>query len=668
MTSDDTNSTPDQNATADARPSVHSDIATRLIDGQSAVASPAVSPDGTRVASVVSTVDLESNITRSRIWLDSAPVSAGPHDGQPTWSPDGASLAFTSRRGEKKGDSTLHVMPVGRAGEVRTVCEMPDGLDDVAWSPDGKWLAFTSRTRDDRYDAKDASWQSPRKIERFFSRLNGEDWVFDRPKHVYVVAADSTGTPRNLTPGEHQHDGVAWLPDSSAVVTAAKRHETWDRDLASDLYLVPLDGEITELTHQTGQFGQPAVSPDGKWVACIGSDDPMTYPQNPRVGVVPIDGGPHQWLTEAFDRSFECMSCARAPMWIDDRVLIAPAEDRGTTHLYRVHLDGSPPQPITHGALTITGFDVSGSTMATTRTTVDAGPELWVGAVGDAGERVTHVAAEGLTWEHFAVPCSDGSDEIDAWIMRPAGFDQSTTYPVLLNVHGGPFTQYGEYYFDEAQMQAEAGFVVLMSNPRGGSGRHTAWAQSILGPKHPTTPGTGWGTVDVDDVMAVLDESLDRFDFCDPARVGMLGGSYGGYMATTLASRHGDRFRAICSERSVNNMLTEEWSSDIGTAFRIEHGPNPVEDPDEYVRMSPIAHARDIHVPMLLIHSEEDWRCPINQAEELWVTLRLLGRDVTFYRFPGENHELSRGGSPVHRRMRAEIILDYFAERLASDT
>jgi dipeptidyl aminopeptidase/acylaminoacyl peptidase len=248
--------------------------------------------------------------------------------------------------------------------------------------------------------------------------------------------------------------------------------------------------------------------------------------------------------------------------------------------------------------------------------------------------------------------------------MRPADFDPATTYPVLLNVHGGPFTQYGETFFDEAQMQAAAGFVVVMSNPRGGSGRHTGWGHAILGPKHPSAPGTGWGSVDVDDVLAVLDTALVRYPFCDPDRVGMLGGSYGGYLATLLAARHGDRFRAICSERSVNNLLTEDWSSDIATYFRAELGTDPVSDPDEYLRMSPSTMARDIHVPMLIIHSEDDLRCPINQAEELWVTLRLLGRDVTFYRFPGENHELTRSGSPVHRRMRAEIVLDFFAHHL----
>ena len=271
-----------------------------------------------------------------------------------------------------------------------------------------------------------------------------------------------------------------------------------------------------------------------------------------------------------------------------------------------------------------------------------------------------------LGWEKFTVPTTDGTDEIDAWIMRPAGFESRRKYPVLLNVHGGPFTQYGETFFDEAQMQAAAGFVVVMSNPRGSSGRHTWWGQAISGRQHKAVKGgTGWGSVDVDDVLAVIDGALDRYSFCDRDRVGMLGGSYGGYMATMLATRHGGRFRALCSERAVNNMLTEEWGSDIGTAFKSTHGITYLDDADEYVRMSPIVDLRAIDVPMLILHSENDLRCPIIQAEELFMGLRLLGKDVTFYRFPGEGHELTRSGSPVHRRMRAEIVLDWFTEKLA---
>ncbi|NNE95891.1 MAG: S9 family peptidase [Acidimicrobiales bacterium] len=617
----------------------------------------------------MSTIDHKKNKTFSRIWLDGVPVTAGDFDSAPFWSPDGAHLGFTSRRSENKGEATLHVLPVAVGGETRTVCVMPDGIEAPAWSPDGNWIAFTSRTRHERYEAEDASFQAPRKVERFVGRLNGEDWIFDRPSDVYVVPALGIGAPKNLTPDEFQHAGISWLPDSSAVATSAQRHDSWDRDWAEDIYVVPLNGDIRRVTAGDGRFTNPSVSPDGSRIAFIGATDNRTYPMNDQVLVASLDRSeqPVSDLVVAstgLDRTFACTIGTQDPQWISDSELLATAEDRGDTHAYRVTADGSePPVAVTSGPITVTGLSASAGTVATTQTTVNRLSELFVGdqqmsSVSDAiSERL-------LEWEKFVVPTADGTDEIDAWIMRPAEFDEASTYPVLLNVHGGPFTQYGEYFFDEAQMQAAAGFVVLMSNPRGGSGRHSEWGQALLGPNHHHFQGTGWGTVDVDDVMSVLDAALDRYRFCDRDRVGMLGGSYGGYMATWLAGTHSDRFKGICSERAVSNLTALEWNSDIATLFTLEHGVSHLEDPAYYADRSPIRFVQHITTPMLLIHSEEDWRCPISQAEELWVALRLLDKDVDFYRFPGENHDLSRAGSPIQRVQRAEIILDWFADKL----
>lgn len=666
------------------------DIATSVIGSLATASSPAVSPDGHHVATVVSRVDLAANRTRTSIWLAPAdgssparPLTAGdPAESRPTWSPCGRYLAFVSRRAAPTTGpltpSSLHVLPVDGPGEVRTVATFPEGIDALRWSPDGRWLAVVTRTPDERYSAESEAWQSPRRIDTFFTRLDGVGWTVDRPSHVYVVDANGLGAPRNLTPGPYQHSGLSWLADSSGIVTSGARHDCWDLDLASDLHLVPLDGDIVRLTDGTGSLGHPTVSPDGTRVAFLGLDDPLTQPQNVRVGVLDLASRQRQWVSTDLDRTFEVTSGTVDPVWIDDSTILASAEDRGTCHVHRVSAGGSrPPEAVTSGRRWIRGFDARADILALCVSDVTHPAELVVRpldapiddlavetALTSVGEALC-AASPPVAWQHVLVPSADGTLEIDAWVMPPADLVVGERYPVILNVHGGPHTQYGETYFDEMQMQAAAGFVVVLCNPRGSSGREQSFGQAILGPKHPVAPGSGWGGLDVDDVMTVLDTVLEQFTFCDPDRVGMQGGSYGGYMATELAGRFGDRFRGICSERSVNNMLSEEWSSDIATIFRVEHGPDHISDPDEYTRMSPIRLVRDIHVPMLLIHSEDDLRCPISQAEELFVALRTLGRDVVLYRFPGEGHELSRSGSPVHRVQRAEIILDWFLERLA---
>ncbi len=641
------------------------------------VGQPAVSPDGRTVAFVVVRVDADKNDYRSQVWLAATdgstpplPFTSGEHkDAEPTWSPDGTRLAFTSTRGTgEKTKASLQVAPVRSGGEVVTLAKFPEGVSSLTWSPDGSHIAFTTRTQHERYTEEDEGKRPPRRMTRLFSRLDNVGPTADRPTHVYVVRADGSAKPRNLTPGEFQLSGPSWTPDSAAVVVAGAAHDTWDLDLRTDLHVVDLaDGERRAVTGTTGVFGSPSVSPDGSRVAFLGTDDPESYPRNTHVAVKPLDrAAQHTWVSHGLDRTFEPYPGGREPVWLDDRTILGCVEDRGNVHLYTLQADGSEaPTPLWDGTGCVSGYDAAGGTVAFTMTTATRTGELYV--LDEQGpRRLTDLTASFAEQarlrepEHFVVRSTDGSVDLDAWLLRPADGDEGTTHPLLLNVHGGPFTQYGNRFFDEVQMQARAGYAVVWSNPRGSSGREESFGRAIAGAPF---GGTGWGTVDFDDVMAVLDHTLAENPTIDADRVGILGGSYGGYM-TSWAVGHSDRFKAACSERAANNLLTLEHGSDAAGAFRTWFGVTHLEDPEGYLRHSPITYVKDIDTPMLVVHSEGDLRCPVEQGDQMFVALRMLGKDVEMVRFTGESHELSRSGTPAHRRQRMELILEFFDKHL----
>ncbi len=339
-------------------------------------------------------------------------------------------------------------------------------------------------------------------------------------------------------------------------------------------------------------------------------------------------------------------------------------EDGGSVHLYAVSPDGGEPELLVGEEQAISGFDATAGKLAYVASRAPDLTELYVD-----GKKLTDLGSafaagrELVTPEHFTAVSADGS-EVDAWIVRPAGFEEGKRYPLLLNIHGGPFTQYTVGFFDEFQVYAGAGYAVVYSNPRGSSGYSEEWGRAIRGPGDGLGPG--WGTVDYEDVMAVTDEALSRFDFIDPDRMGVIGGSYGGYMTSWIVS-HSNRFKAACSERAVNNMVSMYGSSDVGWVFKSYHGEFVHDAVDTYLQMSPWTYAKDIETPLLILHSENDLRCNIEQAEALFTTLRLLKRDVEMVRFPGEGHELTRSGNPAHRVARFELLLDWFGRRLGNE-
>ena len=653
-----------------------SDIAD-LVD----VGDPRLSPDGRSVAYVVTTVDLDANEYRSRIWLASTdgseaprPLTAGKkRDARPRWSPDGRLLAFVSHR-DAETASQLYVIPVDRGGEVAELASWKEEIESLEWSPDGSLLAFTARDRDeDRYGKEKLRDQPPRRVTKLFSRLDSVGWTFDRPRHLFVVPADGSAKPVALTSGPTEESGLTWAPDGSRIAFSSQRHPDYDLGQVYDLFTVPVTpeggGDVTKLTDTTQAFSRPEFSPDGSQIA-FAWGDAETEPRHGQVGVLDVASGARRLLSTSLDRNCAGYGTPRAAAW-DGTDVLFPVDDGGNVHLYRVGADGTgKPELVIGGDRQVTGFDVrSGRVVFTAGDATHLTDVFVLDTDGSERRLTTHgdrfVALHPpVAPERFTATSPDGA-EVEAWLIRPVGFAEGGAYPALLNVHGGPFTQYGNRVFDEFQVQAGAGYAVIYCNPRGSSGYSEAWGRAIRGPIAEVDPGSGWGGVDYDDVMAVTEEAVRRFPFIDGSRLGVLGGSYGGYMTSWIIG-HTNRFKAACSERAVNNLLAEEHNSDIAGIFKMYVGATHLDAPEEYLRQSPVTYFRDMHTPLLILHSEDDLRCPISQAEELFVALRMLKRDVEFVRFPGESHELTRAGAPKHRVMRFDVLLEFFARHLLS--
>jgi len=623
---------------------------------------PRLSPGGATVAYVVGAVDKQANVYRSAIWLAAADGSAEPcrftvsekADAEPRWSPDGARLAFTSNRAGEA--MQLYVMPVS-GGEPRKLTDLAEDVTQPEWSPDGSTIAFVARVRDPAYDEKDDKRRAPRRFTRLQYKLDSVGWTGDRPQHLFTVPADGSADAVQLTRGDYEDVSPAWSPDGSTLAFISARHVDWDVELVTDLHLVAATGgEPRRLTQGGGSFSGVSWSPDGTRLAAQRYPAVFDDPRHTQVAVVDVASGDTRLLTTSLDRNCGPYPHLREPVWEGDDVVFA-VEDRGCTHLYRVGSDGAgEPMLVVGGERTVTGFDVAAGQIVFTADEVTRPSELYTGERRLTGAGDVFVAGRELVAaERFEAVSADGS-VVDAWIMKPAGFESGRRYPALLNIHGGPYAQYGAAFFDEFQVYTGAGYGVIFANPRGSSGSTEAWARAIRGPG---AAGPGWGSVDYEDCMAVVDEALRRFDFIDADRLGVIGGSYGGYMTSWIVG-HTDRFKAAVSERAVNNLVSQWGSSDLGWDFRGYLGSFLYEDVEAYLRISPSTYAERIHTPLLILHSENDLRCPIEQGEHLFVTLRLLRRPVEMVRFPEESHELTRSGNPAHRVQRFEIVLEWF--------
>ena len=624
-------------------------------------ADPTVSPDGATAVVSVSRPDLDADEYRSDLWIvptdGSEPprrLTHGPRDSQPWFSPDGRWIAFV--RTAEGAKPQLYLLPVA-GGEPRRLTDHPLGVSSPAWDPTSSRLAYVARIPEPkRYGTDDditPGKEPPRRITSRKYRLDNLGFTRDRRPHVFVVGIEEDAKPTQLTDGDWDDATPAWSPDGSLIAFASARHETRESDVITDIHVVSPDGgEPRQVTDSSLPAAQP-VFVDDERIAYLADSHPDVVGRNVRLFVVPVDGqSPPQALTDAEAWHLDGYGTgSRQPLLVDGDSVLTSNQRRGALELVRVPLDGSEPEVVVGGRRQVLGADRAGGTTVAIIATDTANGDLVV-FDGETERVLTDFDAtlrehtELLPMHEIEASAPDGYP-VHGWIVKPEG---DGPFPVLLAVHGGPFAQYGYAPFDEAQIYATAGYAVVLGNPRGSSGYGESHGRAIVG---------DLGNLDRTDVLTLLDRALEEPDL-DDQRVGVMGGSYGGFM-TTLLSGTTERFVASISERSVNVWDSFVGSSDIGWFF-VENYCG--DDPERQRAQSPLTYADGIRAPMLIIHSEEDWRCPVEQAQRLFERLQRNGVESEMLLFPGEGHELSRSGLPSHRVARFEAILDWWARHL----
>ncbi|MGW5877994.1 S9 family peptidase [Nocardiopsis terrae] len=627
------------------------------------IGAPSLSPDGSRAVFAVTRPDLEEDAYPGSLWSvptdGSEPprkLTRGTRDSSPLFSPDGRWIAFL--RPDEDRHAQIHVLPAD-GGEPWKVTDHPLGAGPFSWSPDSTRLAYNARVPEEkRYVDGAPDNEPPRRITALKYRADGLGFTNDRRRHIFVSApldpSGEVGEPARITEGDADHGQPVWTPDGTGLVFDAALHPSRDTDLYTDVWTcAPEPGaELRGITRGDLDAGAPSLSGDGATVYFLG--DELGPEGDDFVGrvsglwSVPFDGsGAPRRLTGTEDPRTVLSPGTRARM-TDHGVLVA-GENRGAVELYRI-TPGGVRTTLLGGRVEVKGFDHAGGvTVAVAAGERDSG-ELY--AVAGEGEGVraltsfTDQALDPLPVVELTARTGDGN-EVHGWVAVPEG---EGPHPVVLMIHGGPFAQYGWQLFDETQVYAAAGYAVVYCNPRGSAGYGQEHARAIIG---------SVGAVTSVDVLAFLDEALED-DRLDASRVGVMGGSHGGFMTTWIAAHHGERFRAAISERAVNAIDSFHGSSDIGSLF-----PEPLYGPPRsWHEESPLTYADQIGGPFLIIHSEQDWRCPVEQAQRLFVSLRRRGVETEMLLFPGEGHELSRSGLPSHRVARFEAILDWWARYL----
>jgi dipeptidyl aminopeptidase/acylaminoacyl peptidase len=637
------------------------------------VGEPRVSPDGSRVAYVVTSADAEADDNRSDIWL--LPLTGGEprqltrgagRDSAPRWSPDGQRLAFV--RKPKGQDEKPQIWLIDAdGGEPWRLTSTAGGAASPAWSPDGATIALTSRTSSTGADKAEqektpVEKHAPRVIRDLVFRSDGIGIHDERREHIWLIPAEG-GEARQLTAGDWDDSEIAWAPNGREIAFTSYREQDRGEARIRDLWVVDLDrGGCRRLTSGLGPANAPAWSADGASIAYAGHQHRYEGFRTTQLYRIPASGGEPQSLTASLDRSVASMPGASGVIsWAGDgSSVFFLALDRGAARVFRVSASGGEAQPLADFPALVASLaplpDGSGVVVAASTPTNPGELFLLPLGAGSVRQLTDHNGpwrSEVLLEQPEEVTYAGaGGWEMHGFLLKPLGYRDGERVPLVLEIHGGPHGAHGLGFQPRFQSLSARGYAVLYLNPRGSVGYGEEFARACM---------CDWGGKDYEDLMLGVDWAIAQ-GIADPERLFIGGYSYGGYM-TSWTVGHTDRFRAAVCGAPFADALSMFGTSDISsTGVDNNFGGLPWEIPDEYRAHSPTTHIHNCTTPLLLIHWEGDLRCPIGQSEMLFATLRRLGRECVFVRYPGGSHGAAGSGPPSQRVDFLRRTADWFDE------
>ena len=589
----------------------------------------------------------------------------------PQWSPNGKQVAFLTNRKEK---NQLYIVN-RRGGEAQQMTTLPNGVNSYLWSPNGEKIWLTSSVKSglemtEEEEKQDTKFPKAYVVDKMKYKADSVG-LLPQERYSHIATLDLATKELNVfTEGNYSHSLQGISNDGKTLVMSVNRVENTDDVFRMPLYLVNVDTKKeTLLIDEEGYYGGAVFSFDDRYIAFGGSDQTFKNATHGHLYIYDTETKQIQKLTEMFDvpvgdyavGDVQQGAFAPAVVWTENNDLYCQVSTEGDVRLYYATLEGAlyPATPENEHVYGYAIFKDGNRALMTVSNPTFPG-ELFDFDI-TTGERKqlttfneTFLQETTVSTPESIVYTSKDGTTVNGWIMKPAKFVEGEKYPLIVEVHGGPHTLYANTFFHEMQLLAAQGYGVFYVNPRGSHGYSQSFVDAVRG---------DYGGVDYEDIIAGVDYALESYSWIDETRLGITGGSYGGFMTNWVVG-HTNRFKAAVTQRSISNWISFYGVSDIGYYFTEWQMLADMQDIDKLWHHSPLKYAANVETPLLILHSERDFRCPIEQAEQFYITLKRMGKEVGLVRFPESDHNLSRTGIPSLRLERLQQITDWFKKYL----